>query len=57
MIHPPTATEKHTYKVRSGDTLTQIANRFRVTVESLMIANGLRSSALRVGQQIVAYVR
>lgn len=57
MIHPPTATEKHTYKVRRGDTLTQIANRFRVTVESLMIANGLRSSALRVGQQIVAYVR
>lgn len=56
-IHPPTATAKHTYKVRSGDTLTQIATRFRVTVESLMIANGLSSSALRVGQQIVAYVR
>lgn len=56
-IHPPTATAKHTYKVRSGDTLTQIAQRFKVTVESLMIANGLSSSALRVGQQIVAYVR
>ena len=54
-IHPPTATEKHTYKVRHGDTLTQIATRFRVTVESLMIANGLRSSALRVGQLLVAY--
>jgi membrane-bound lytic murein transglycosylase D len=56
-IHPPTATEKHTYKVRTGDTLTEIANRFRVTVESLMIANGLRSSALRAGQMLVAYVR
>jgi len=56
-IHPPTATAKHTYKVRSGDTLTQIAQRFKVTVESLMIANGLSSSALRVGQQIVAYVQ
>jgi membrane-bound lytic murein transglycosylase D len=56
-IHPPTATEKQTYKVRRGDTLTQIANRLRVTVESLMIANGLRSSALRAGQQLVAYTR
>jgi membrane-bound lytic murein transglycosylase D len=56
-IHPPTATAKHTYKVRSGDTLSEIATRLRVTVESLMIANGLRSSALRVGQQLVAYVR
>ncbi len=55
-IHPPTATEKQTYKVRRGDTLTQIANRLRVTVESLMIANGLRSSALRVGQQLVVFV-
>lgn len=54
-IHPPTATEKQTYKVRRGDTLTQIANRLRVTVESLMIANGLRSSALRAGQLLVAY--
>jgi membrane-bound lytic murein transglycosylase D len=56
-IHPPATLEKHTYKVRRGDTLTQIANRLRVTVESLMVANGLRSSALRVGQQIVAYTR
>jgi N-acetylmuramoyl-L-alanine amidase len=55
-IHPPTATEKHTYKVRSGDTLTQIASRFRVTVQSLMTANGLRSSALRAGQRLVVFV-
>ena len=48
---------KPSYKVRRGDTLTEIASQLRVTVESLMIANGLRSSALRAGQLLVAYVR
>ncbi len=54
-IHPPAATEKHTYKVRRGDTLTEIAqpaprdgrephDRQRAAVE--------RSAG---GQQLVAY--
>lgn len=41
------------YKVRSGDTLSGIAARYRgVTVKSIMRANGLRSSSLRVGQKL-----
>jgi membrane-bound lytic murein transglycosylase D len=55
-IHPETAYETRTYQVRRGDNLTQIASRFGVSVESLMTANGLRSSALRPGQRLVVYV-
>jgi LysM repeat protein len=46
----------HSYRVQRGDNLSQIANRFRVSVESLMTANGLRSSGLRVGQRLVVFV-
>lgn len=46
-----------TYEVRSGDTLSQIAARFNVTVNQLMNWNQLRSAnSLRVGQRIVVYV-
>jgi membrane-bound lytic murein transglycosylase D len=38
------------YKVRSGDSLWEIARRFGVTVASLKSTNGLRSSSLKVGQ-------
>lgn len=55
-IHPSTTVEKKTYKVRSGDTLVRVAQRFAVSVEHLMTANGLRSTLLRTGQQLVAYV-
>jgi membrane-bound lytic murein transglycosylase D len=45
-----------TYKVRRGDTLSQIAERFNVTVRQLMTWNGLRtSSSLRAGQRLVVY--
>jgi len=45
-----------TYKVRSGDTLSEIAERFNVTVRQLMTWNRLRtSSSLRAGQRLVVY--
>jgi len=56
-IHPATTVETKTYKVRRGDTLVRIAQRFAVSVEHLMTANGLKSSILRTGQQLVAYVK
>ena len=34
-----------TYKVRSGDTLSEIAERFNVTVNQLMTWNRLRTSS------------
>jgi membrane-bound lytic murein transglycosylase D len=46
-----------TYKVRRGDTLSEIAERFDVSVRQLMTWNQLRqSSSLRAGQRIVVYV-
>jgi membrane-bound lytic murein transglycosylase D len=46
-----------TYKVRRGDTLSEIADRFDVSVRELMTWNRLRqSSSLRAGQRLVVYV-
>ncbi len=38
------------YKVRKGDTLTEIAQRFGMSVRELMDTNNLRNSAIRAGQ-------
>jgi membrane-bound lytic murein transglycosylase D len=49
-------TSRVTYKVKHGDTLSEIANRFDVTVKELMSWNSLRkSSSLRAGQRLVVY--
>ncbi len=49
-------TNRVTYKVRSGDTLSEIAARFDVSVRELMTWNSLRqSSSLRAGQRLVVY--
>lgn len=50
---PPTPTPV-TYTIRSGDTLTRIAQQFGVTVEALQKANNITDPAgLEVGQQLV----
>ena len=46
-----------TYEVRRGDTLSQIAERFNVSVRQLMTWNQIRqSTSLKAGQRIVVYV-
>ena len=40
------------YTVKSGDTLTKIANSHGVTVKALNAANGLKSQRLHVGQKL-----
>lgn len=47
-----TVRQATTYRVRSGDTLIAIARRHHTTVSALQRANGLKSSALRVGQEL-----
>ncbi len=43
-----------TYTIRSGDTLTRIAQQFGVTVEALQKANNITDPAgLEVGQELV----
>lgn len=43
------------YKVRSGDYLGKIAERYRVTVSQIKKWNGLRSNNLSIGQRLVIY--
>ncbi len=40
------------YVVRRGDTLTKIANSYRVTVQAIQRANGLRTTRIYVGQRL-----
>ena len=45
-----------TYKVRSGDTLSEIADKFNVSVNQLMSWNRMRqATSLRAGQKLVVY--
>jgi len=45
-----------TYQVRRGDTLSEIADRFNVSVTQLKSWNRLRqSSSLKAGQKLVVY--
>jgi membrane-bound lytic murein transglycosylase D len=45
------------YKVRSGDYLGKIANKYGVTVSQIKRWNGLRSNTLRVGQRLTIHPR
>jgi membrane-bound lytic murein transglycosylase D len=49
-VQAPKAPVSDKYKVRKGDTLFDIAQRFGVTVRELMSANNLRNSAIYAGQ-------
>ena len=45
------------YRVRSGDYLGKIANRYGVTVSQIKRWNGLRSNKLRIGQRLTIHPR
>jgi lysophospholipase L1-like esterase len=49
-VAPKAATKPKVYKVKSGDTLSQIAERHKTTVAKIKKLNGLRSDMIRVGQ-------
>ena len=51
------AQEKIRYRVRSGDYLGKIAERYRVRVSDIKRWNGLRSNMLSVGQRLTIYPR
>ncbi len=44
------------YRVRRGDTLSEIAERFGTSTRRLQRTNGLRNSLIRVGQQLIVPV-
>jgi len=45
------------YRVRNGDYLGKIANRYRVSVSQIKRWNGLRSNRLKIGQRLTIYPR
>ncbi len=47
--------ERVVYKVRSGDTLSKIASKYRVTVNQIKRWNNLSSTNIRIGQNLVIY--
>src|SRR5882672_120279 len=50
-------TNRLTYTVRRGDTLSEISRRFRVSIAQLMSWNGIdQQHQIRAGQRIVLYV-
>ncbi len=54
----PTATAAATavpikYKVKSGDSLIAIAAKYKVTVQAIMTANGLKDETIRVGDELI----
>ncbi len=49
-VQTPKAKASDRYRVRKGDTLTDIAQRFGLTVRELMDANNLRNSVIYAGQ-------
>ncbi len=50
-VPPPTAAFVK-YRVRSGDTLSDIAEKYRVSIRAIMLANGLRNETIYVGQEL-----
>ncbi len=49
------ANDRIRYRVKSGDYLGKIANRYGVSVNSIKRWNGLKSNNLRVGQRLTIY--
>jgi len=49
--------EKMRYRVKSGDNLGKIAERYGVAVSKLKEWNGMRDSNIRVGQNLIVYPR
>lgn len=56
-VHPGRRMAARTYKVKSGDKPASIAKKFGISVNDLLVANGLEAgSRLKSGQQLVFYV-
>lgn len=50
--HPVLSSRPTSYRVRPGDNLTSIAQRYGVSVDNLRQWNNLRSNRIRIGQQL-----
>jgi membrane-bound lytic murein transglycosylase D len=53
---PPQQRHKSIYRIRSGDTLWDIARQFNVTIRQLQSWNRLSSTRIRAGQRLIIYL-
>lgn len=53
LVHKPTSDQISVYVVREGDTLSQIAEMFDVTVNTIKWGNGLSSNTVKPGDTLV----
>lgn len=53
----PSNSTKITYRVKSGDTLSEIAESNGVSIRQLRSWNGIRGSTIRVGQRLTIYTK
>lgn len=53
---PPAGKKKITYRVRTGDTLSTIADAHRTSLRTIRALNSIRGTRIRVGQQLVLHV-
>lgn len=51
----PQEAEKRVHRVRSGETLTAIASRYRCSVNDICVWNGIKGHVIKEGQSIVLY--
>ncbi|MBI5031105.1 MAG: LysM peptidoglycan-binding domain-containing protein [Chloroflexi bacterium] len=53
-VPKPTATPSAIrYRVKPGDTLTEIAAQYHVTIRSIMVANNLKNEIIYAGQELI----
>ncbi len=51
---PPTATPSVVkYKVKTGDTLLEIAIKYGVSVQAIQKANGMKNDVIRIGDELI----
>jgi LysM repeat protein len=51
---PPSATPSaFKYKVKTGDTLLEIAIRYGVSVQAIQKANGMKNDVIRIGDELI----
>jgi len=51
-LHPVLSTGYKTHKVRRGDTISRISKCYRISMTTLLKANNLHSSKLKIGQHL-----
>jgi membrane-bound lytic murein transglycosylase D len=51
-LHPVVTTAYKTHKVRKGETISRISRHYRISMTTLLKANNLHSSKLKIGQRL-----